>query len=241
MTTKDEENSIAPSNSIIAGGQVYPLGLVVPAQNFDPSRDYFTELKADEKWSEDGKEYPYLRGLRRLAHTFRGGVVSVDSEIVKAPSVNTSGGKNEAPDCIAAVTVTYRFRDGTNFAGSADASYKAHKHPFNLHLVATAESKAEARAIRRAFNIAQVSREEIGSRGQDDDRSSEPIQDTQIEGIKTIARRKNLLQKDVLKLIGRDDLDSVTKLTFGEGVQALRAVNRYKPKPKPAEVPASKE
>lgn len=207
---------------------------------FDPNKDYFKLLKDDEKWSEDGKEYPYLRGLKRLAFTNRGGVKEVNSRIIKVPSLNTNGVKNETPDCIAAVTVTYVFMDGTSFSGSADASYKAHGKPYNLHLVAIAESKAEARTIRRAFNIAQVSKEEVGS-NVEEDRSQEPIQDTQLEGIKKIAKRKKLGQRDVLRLIKRDDLENISELSFGEAVRALKAVNSYKPKPKPAEVPASKE
>lgn len=211
---------------------------------FDPDKDYFAELKDDEKWSEDGKEYPYLKGLKRIAFTNRGGVLSIESNVVKVPSVGTSGGKGEKPDCIAAVTIRYIFKDGTSFDGSADASYKAHSAPYNLHLVAIAESKAEARAIRRAFNIAQVSKEEVGSADefQEENRDNEPISDTQLEGIKTIAQRKKLGRKEVCKLIGREDLEGdLKKLTFAEGRKALKAINSYKPKPKKAEVPASKE
>lgn len=218
---------------------ISPSDVPVAPGAFDPSKDYFADLKEDEKWSENGKEYPYLRGLKRLAHTNRGGVRAVRSTVVKVPSVGTTHDK-EKPDCIAAVTISYTFKDGTEFQGSADASYKAHSAPFNLHLVAIAESKAEARAIRRAFNISQVSKEEVGS-NTEEDRSKEPIQDTQIAGIKSIAKRKKLSQKAVLALVKREDLERIEQLNFGEAVRALKAVNSFKPKPKPVEVPASKE
>ncbi|TFH25943.1 hypothetical protein E4G67_00050 [Candidatus Bathyarchaeota archaeon] len=210
------------------------------SNGFDPNKDYFGDLRTDEKWDEGGKEYPYLNGLKRIAFSNRGGVQSVRSDIVKVPSVNVDA-KGMTPDCIAAVTVTYSFKDGTSFAGSADASYKAHKAPFSLHLVAIAESKAEARAIRRAFNISQVAKEEIGSSHEEEDRSNEKISDTQLEGIKNLARRKQLGQKDVLKLIKRDDLANISELTHAEAVATLKAVNSYKPKPKQVEVPATKE
>ena len=205
---------------------------------FDPKKDYFAELTKDEKWDENGREYPYLKGLKRLAHEHRGGIQSVRSVPVKVPSVNSTGAKGEIPDCIAACTVSYEFFDGTVFEGSADASYKAHKAPYNLHLLAVAEAKAEARAIRRAFNISQVSKEEIGGStkgawGDEEDRSDEPINDTQLSGIKRIAKRKRLGQKEVLRLVKREDLDSIDKLTYAEGLKALKAVNKAKPTPLP--------
>ena len=197
---------------------------------FDPKKDYLAELSSNEKWEENGKVYPYLKGLKRLAHEHRGGIRAIRSVPVKVPSVNLTGAKSEVPDCIAACTVTYVFNDGTSFSGSADASYKAHKAPFNLHLLALAESKAEARAIRRAFNISQCAKEEIGGGDDDDNRDNEPINDTQLEGLKRNARRKKLSQNDVLKLIKREDLGDIKKLTQAEAIKALKAVNRFKPK-----------
>jgi hypothetical protein len=247
MTTKKNEviANLPPASpiagGILGGGVQWSPQVGFVSSPFDPEHDYFEDLKSDEKWNEGEREYPYLKGLKRIALSNRGGVRRVDSEVVKAPSVNTTGSKGEAPDCIAAVTVTYHFNDGTAFAGSADASYKAHVAPFNLHLVAVAESKAEARAIRRAFNISQVAKEEMGSSRQEEDRSNEPISDVQIEGIKKIAKRKGLGPKAVLGLIKRTDISGIENLTRSEAVAALKAVNAYKPKPPAAEVPASKE
>ena len=243
MTTNENVSNLPPSDHVLGGGVVqvgpsWPLQVI--NNPFDPDKDYFAELRPDEKWEEKDREYPYLKGLKRIAFNHRGGVLNVRSQIVKVPSVNIDS-KGATPDCIAAVTITYEFVDGSSFDGSADASYKAHKPPFSLHLVAIAESKAEARAIRRAFNISQVAKEEIGSSHQEEDRSDEPISDIQIKGIEKIARRKELKPSDVLKLINCEGLENITKLTHAEGIAALKAVNRYKPKPKAVEVPASKE
>lgn len=195
---------------------------------FSPYHDYFSDLNSDEKYtdSKSNKEYPYLKGLKRLAFTNRGGIKAIRSKVVKVPSVGLIDGGT--PDCIAAVTIAIEFNDGTTFEGSADASYKAHKAPFNLHLLATAESKAEARAIRRAFNIGQCSKEEMGS--EEDESEKGPINDAQIQGIKKIAKRKQLGQTAVLKLVGREDLSDIKELTALEGRMALKAITRYKPK-----------
>ena len=152
-----------------------------------------------------------------MAHNNRGGVRCVSSHIANTPA-------RENP--IAAVTVTYSFADGCTFSGSADATTKAHKEPYSLHLVAVAESKAEARALRRAFNISQVSADEIGSApiaGRDDG----DIEDTQVQGITVIGKRKGLNEQEILDLI-KTDKGSLAELTATEGRQAMKALNKVK-------------
>lgn len=209
---------------------------------FDPKHDYFEDLKSSEKYVDNktGAEYPFLKGLIRLAHNNRGGVQRVDSVIAKVPSLETrkeyeldEKGNREViaetkPDCIAAVTVTYYFKDGTTFSGSADASYKAHDAPYNLHLTAVAESKAEARAIRRALMITKVAKEEIGEAEVVGDPDDGPITDTQLAYIRKTAKRKKLSQTDVLKMIKREDLSDITQLTSEEARKALKAIDKKK-------------
>ena len=184
---------------------------------FDPKKDYLKELNRDEVLEKEGKTFPRLCGLQRLAHTNRGGVKSVFSNIENTPA-------RENP--IAAVTVGYLFNDETMFYGSADATTKAHKEPYSLHLVAVAESKAEARALRRAFNISAVAAEEIGSApiaGRDDGE----IEDTQVSGIKMVGKRKGLNEQEILDLI-KSDAGSLNELTAAEGRKAMKALNKLK-------------
>jgi hypothetical protein len=211
--------------------------------DFDPTTDYMKEIDSEDRAEENGREYPYLRGLKKLAHAHRKGIKAVRSKIVKTPSVGLSGEvKGEKPDCIASVTISYEFNDGTIFEGSADASYLAHKAPFNFHLVAIAESKAEARAIRRAFNISAVAKEEMGQpqeatkaekeeAKEEADKMKGPITDVQVEGIKRIAKRKKLLQAEVVSKVRKGtEGGNISDLTYEEGLAALKYVNKYKPK-----------
>lgn len=223
------------------GNMLYPWYTTIE-NPFDPDHDYFQDLKSSEKYVDDktGNEYPYLKGLIRLAHKNRGGVLRVESEIIKVPALDAHKryepdvkpkkvAEETSADCIAAVTVTYYFKDGTSFSGSADASYKAHEAPFNLHLTAVAESKAEARAIRRALMITKVAKEEIGGAVVGDPDTG-PITDTQLNMIRKVAKRKKLSQADVLKMVKRTDLTDITQLTTAEGRKAAAAVNRAKAK-----------
>lgn len=180
---------------------------------FDCKKDYFSMLKDSELY--DG-EYPLLKGLQRLAHNNRGGIVEICTHIMKSELD------------IAAVTVDYVFRDGTRWSGSADATKEAHKKPYNLHLVAVAESKAESRCLRRAFNISKVTFEEIGAADVAGEPDSGPIEPHQIEAIKKVAKRKKISKIKVLELIDRSDLDDITELTAKEGREAMKAVNKVK-------------
>jgi hypothetical protein len=190
--------------------------------DFDVEVDYFEKLKSSEKWTDtkSGREYPYFKGLARLAHTYRRGnsLTTLDSE---------GEAITNAPDCIAAVTVSYEFNDGTIFEGSADASFKAHVAPFNLHLTAVAESKAASRAIRSAFMISNVAKEEIGDASMIADDSNDPISDAQIEAIRNLAKRKKLSKAVVLKM-SKSEAESIEGFTKSEATLVIKAINRKK-------------
>lgn len=192
--------------------------LKLPA--FDPEKNYIEELKKGEYLEKDGDKLPRLKGLQRLAHQNRGGVVAVNSDIKNTPARDNP---------IASVTVQYAFKDGTVFTGSADATTKAHKEPYSLHLVAVAESKAEARALRRAFNISTVAAEEIGSApvaGNDDG----PIEDVQIQGIRKVGKRKGLETDGLILNAIKSDAGDLTELTAQEGRDAMKALNKMRKK-----------
>jgi len=195
--------------------------LPIISNPFNPSKDYVEELRKDELFEKDGIHGVLLRGLQRLAHNNRGGVLSVYSNIEHTPAIDNP---------IASVTVQYCFRDGTTFAGSADATTEAHKEPYSLHLVAVAESKAEARALRRAFNISRVSFEEIGSApvaGGNTD--NDPITAQTIKGITVVGKRKGLEPSEILKMSGRNITD-LSELTQIEGRNLMKKLSTKKVK-----------
>jgi len=186
---------------------------------FVPGHDYTEDLKPSETFEKQGTPCVLLRGLQRLAHSNRGGVKAVYSDIKNTPARDNP---------IASVTVQYEFHDGTRFAGSADATPAAHDKPYSLHLVAVAEAKAEARALRRAFNISRVSAEEVGSApvaGGDTD--NDPIKDETIQGIRVVAKRKNVDAGQVLKLVKRTVAD-LSELTQAEGRTLMKKLNSKK-------------
>ena len=188
---------------------------------FNPQKDYTKDLADSEMFEKDGVQCVALRGLQRLAHNNRGGVRGVQSMVNHTPARDNP---------IASVTVAYSFMDGTVFSGSADATPSAHKKPFSLHLVAVAEAKAEARALRRAFNICRVSAEELGSvevAGGNTD--AEPVTSQTLRGIRVVAKRKGIGPEDVLKLAGKNITD-LAMLTQEQGRTLMKKLNAKKVK-----------
>lgn len=186
-------------------------------KDYDPTHDYAEDLKSNETFEKEGVQCVLLRGLQRLAHNNRGGVKSTHSDVICVP-------KRDNP--IAAVTFTYKFNDGTEWSGSADATTAAHDKPYSLHLVAVAEAKAEARALRRAFNISRVSFEEIGSAVTEDENA--PVKDETIQGIRVVAGRKGISIADVLKKLVDRDVSDLSGLTQAEGRSLMKKLNRMK-------------
>ena len=187
---------------------------------FDPTKNYIDDLKPGEYLEKDGDKLPRLKGLQRLAHQNRGGVMAVHSDIRHTPARDNP---------IASVTVQYAFNDGTLFSGSADATTKAHKEPYSLHLVAVAESKAEARALRRAFNISVVAAEEIGSAPVAGNADG-PIEDVQIQGIRRVGKRKGLDTDNLILNAIKSNSSSLTDLTAQDGRDAMKALNKLRKK-----------
>lgn len=189
---------------------------------FDRETNYLDTLKKGEFLEKDGKKFPRLCGLQRLAHSNRGGVKHV---LVGDPQFVV--GQNST---LAMARIEYHFYDGSIFSGMADASSLAHKEPYSLHLVALSESKAEARALRRAFNISAVSAEEIGSApiaGVDNG----PIEDAQISGINMLRKRKGLNEQEALDLI-KSAAGSVRELDAEKGRELMKSLNKVKKKTK---------
>lgn len=188
--------------------------------SFSIEKDYLGELTKDEVIEKEGQTFPLLKGLQRLAHENRGGVKEVRSKIIGVPTKENK---------IACASVSYHFKDGSVFEGSADANTSSYDKPYSDHLVACAESAAEARALRRAFNISTVSVNEVGRLDNLSTRpTNSPIEDTTITGILNVGKRKGLkTEKGIIDRFSLD-INSLKELTVKEGRDLMRRLNRLK-------------
>lgn len=147
------------------------------------TKDWQTELLALLDKDELIEGYPSTDGLLRLTRLVFG-EPNIIVNVNKSPQMD---------DRAATVTVTvrtYNERFGAcNHMGAADVSPNNTKHPYNLHPVATAETKALGRALKRLLALRIHTHEEmLGEDSVDYDK----IQDQQIRAIENMSKKLNV-------------------------------------------------
>jgi hypothetical protein len=181
---------------------------------YDSERDYVKDLKKNEVYEKDEEHFVYLRGLQRLAR--ERGIKRTESKVRQCPATDHP---------VAVVTYGFEFEDGAYYEASADAHQKNVKPEMVIYLTAIAEARAKARALRDAFGISLCSVEELGSQ---ENKENEPIDDTQIQGIKMLMKRKGLTPDGTLALIGKNDVGDFSELSKADGRILMKKLNELK-------------
>lgn len=159
----------------------------MPAKPFDPSYDYSKDVSPEDIKNDEGKEFVYLRGLEKLAKAR--GIVSATCK------------RLERLDKMAICTYSYKFADGAEYDGSADASADNCDGNFKLYLTAMAESRAKARALRTAFSISMCSVEEKSDASLVDSSDLGPVEDHTVMLIRRLMAKHELGVADAIKLL----------------------------------------
>ena len=191
---------------------------------------------ADPEWSEyvldnlhdtelrEGN--PTVDGLRRVTEKVYGEIIESRSDVLELPS----RGKR----CTIKHTLKIR-KYGTDAIitvdGCVDVRYDKVPYPFNDHLVATADTSAEGKALRRALKLRVVTAEEINNSAEDDVMASEEnITDQQILAINKMSKRLDINVVNLIKEVctGIKSINSVSNL---QGRMILASVSEYQRKP----------
>ena len=146
----------------------------------------------DDSELRDGN--PTVDGLRRVTEEVFGDILGSSSHIYNH---DTSRG-------VCTIKHTLQIRkhltgDIISVDGCVDVNRSNIPHPFNQHLVATADTRAEGKAIRRALKIRVVTAEEMQNSDEDDLLAAEEnITDQQILAINQMCKRLDVnLEKAV--------------------------------------------
>jgi hypothetical protein len=157
---------------------------------------------------ENGR--PVVDGLRRVAEELIGEIVDIDTALQAHENTKFS---------VSTAKVTFVKDDGqvVSFAGTADATVQNTPSPFNEHLPASSDTKAEGRALRRALRLNRIICAEekspetadvvgVGNAGQ--------VGDQQVVAIQAMATKYdinvvNLMEQEGLKKL---DLNAATHL-----------------------------
>ena len=139
-------------------------------ENNDPIRGtlawegfVLSQLADNEKEEKNGNTYPKASGLRRLAELLLGPIIESGPKQVFAP---------QEYDYPSRATVIYEIvidfsrgneYDVRRFSEAADAWLGNTPSPFHLHPVATASTRAEGRALKKALQLTSLTAEEMSN------------------------------------------------------------------------------
>ena len=179
----------------------------------------------DEGELQDGN--PTVDALRRVTDILYG-PFSVESKIEQTPNESNRWG--------ACVTVNISFgsnqQEKRDSSGSAFVWYKNTEITFARHPVATAETRAEGRALRKALRLTKVlSAEEKPDEDQleqytQDEINKKPIPQDLVNSLQVMAKRANVDLESAVKSYGYK-IESINDLTQLDGQQVAERIGRY--------------
>lgn len=199
-----------------------------------------TPTKIDKNWSdwvlshldesEKKDDHPLTDGLMRLVYLLIGDIISSESTVVQAPSIENGG--------VAVVEhrlVISTHGDNTkllSFTASADASHRNTDAPYASYPTAIAETRALGRALRRVLSIKTATAEELSKEADNQkeeggfDHSENYIKDVQIKTLDTLGKRLGInVQKFVNS--GAKEYNSISEVKHATAVEMIKQLNVY--------------
>jgi hypothetical protein len=215
-----------------------------PMGPHDPKWVEFILDKLEAREMIDGA--PTTDGLRRVTEDVFGQIIGSETEILEIPSTNLK----ETIRCTAKHTLTImrydsmgatRSNTGLSFfnSGTPSGTIKVSAcvdvlaenlpSPYNKHLVATACTRAEGKALRRALKIRIITAEEQQNSTEvvdEVEQQSDTITDQQLLAINALCKKLNISMK---KLVQRSypSVTSTKELTRGNGRDIISTLSGF--------------
>lgn len=185
-----------------------------------------SQLNEDEVMSADGKKVVLLKGLQRLADL--AGIKTSDCNFSYIPV-----GKIGIIQCVYKTS----FEDGTSWVGSADVNALNTDDFFIKYPTAVAESRAEARCLRKALGIRLLAAEEIdiNSGMHSDVQPKQKIADSVVRAIQQLCDTKGIEPIEVINAVIENEeranaIFEFSQLNAEEGQRAMAFLNETKAK-----------
>ena len=204
---------------------VEETGVEIPLIGSYEWHDYIMAQFHDD---EIYKGNPNASGLRRLVEKEISSIVCIQTNVLQVPTP-----ENERR---ASAVVTVKLEDGSSYDGASDTFEYNTDAPYYKHPVASAETKAEGRAYKRALRLRNVNAaEEIATNAPEmivstilQDVENGPITTTQIHFIDLMCGKERL-DINVEKLLESLSI-SKSALVHQDGLKIADALNMYQNK-----------
>ena len=186
-TTTSEFEQIVENTHIEEEYDVVDNDPKTPSE-YDPEwSEYLLDQLSD---SELINGAPTVDGLRRITEKCFGEIVGSKSTIIESP---TSQNNQRCTICHTLTISKYRSDQSISVDGCVDVLYHKTPYPFKDHLVATADTRAEGKALRRALKIRVVTAEELQNEDEQEALSSdELVNDQQVLALNQLCKRLDL-------------------------------------------------
>jgi|TARA_R110000822_G_scaffold56535_3_gene142830 hypothetical protein len=162
---------------------------------------------------------PTVDGLRRVTERVYGEIVSSVSDIFQYDT-------NQGICTVKHTLQIQKYETNTiiTISGCVDVKFSNVPHPFNQHLVATADTRAEGKALRRALKLRTVTAEEMQDTSEDDVLAAEEdITDQQILAINQMCKRVDINLTVYVKKVC-DEVSSVREVSNLQGRVMLKSL-----------------
>lgn len=182
-------------------------------------QDYIMSL-FDKKELIEG--YPTVNGLRRVAEKVLGNFLSGRTNVVQSPSENCG---------TAVVEYEVHFQKDKNspvlsFSSAADANYENTDKVFRCYLTAIAETRAEARALRKALKLNKASIEELSKVAELDKDLPTPANSLQVRAVKNIIKTRKLDINKIAQDYGLDIENGELVLNSDEATRLIKELQK---------------
>lgn len=222
VNTVEENTNTGLSLTDLGANDISDLTSHIPNPCDKEWTDYILGLLDPEK--EMDNKNPKTDGLRRVAHQVYG-PFSVKTHVVDSPNINNG--------YRATVVVSIRFLNDLEYDGAADVYSGNTDKKFAVHAVATAETRAEGRALRRALKLTKVlAAEELYNADLDEPTGLEEgsaMPSTMLTSLELIANNTGV---DLLKVAQKQgyNVNSVKELTKEQGLALSKVLGDIKRK-----------
>lgn len=183
--------------------------------------DYVLSQLRDDEMVENS---PTVNGLRRLTESLVGKIVSSTCNVICCPT-------NDNRIAVVKHTLFIEIKDDGSrvYEGVADCTTRNTDAPYNAYLVATADTRAEGRALKRALGINKAVAEELSKDPQpeaDIGAGSDNITSIQEKTIKALCGR---LKLDLDKYInsGKGKFESIKDVDYTSAQGMIQQLNLY--------------
>jgi hypothetical protein len=196
-----------------------PVPLAKPELTSPDWPDYIASLFVEGETDADGN--PFIHGLRRATELAIGPIVRSVSKVVETPK--ESNGFRATLEHVVVIKFAdddlREFGDAADvYAGNTDADYA--QYP-----VATAATRAEGRALRKALKLRKTAAEEI---------STVPASEAGLDGFITLSQKRLIeklcreLELDVAKLIGFGQFkyDNIAQVRYDSAKGMIEYLNK---------------